>query len=274
MPTRIPELPARTIRALVRTARECVTTIGARVLDSWTIQPRSDVHRKGAGDFVTAVDLRTERALRKALLERHPDHGFLGEESAAFRTDADFVWVVDPIDGTSNFSQALPCFAVSAACLFRGLPVATAVLAAPRGELFVAGRGLGAHLGRRRLQLARTRLDDAAVIGVQWLRGVHEPALHAALAASGARVRVFGSTITQICDVAAGRLHANVQTQGRIWDLAAPLLVATEAGARATDWSGAPLLPFRDLDPTLHHPSLVGPAAIHAALRALIVPPT
>lgn len=230
--------------------------------------PIRRVRRKGAGDFVTTFDLRCERALRRSLLARHPEHGFLGEETGAHRSDADFVWVVDPIDGTSNFVQGLPCFAVSASCLHRGMPVAAAVVAAPRGEVFTAARGLGARLGARRLRLRRTQLDDAAVLGVQWVRAVHEPGLHRMLAASGARVRVLGSSVTQICDVACGRLHGNLQTQGKVWDLAAPVLIAAEAGARVTDWLGRPLLPFVDLDPDRHHPSWIAPEPIHAQLLA------
>ncbi|MBI5853513.1 MAG: inositol monophosphatase [Planctomycetes bacterium] len=229
-------------------------------------RPRRDVRRKGEGDFVTAIDLRIERQVRDAVRARHPDHGFLGEESEPVRPDAEFVWVVDPIDGTSNFAQGLPEYAVSIACLSAGRPLVAAVHAEPRAEQFTAIAGTGAWRNGRRLRVEAAALSDATVIGAQWMRAVHEPALLAALSRSGARVRVFGSTVTQLCDVAVGRLHANVQTQGRVWDLAAAALIAKEAGAIVSDWRGRPILPFASLDPALHHPSLVAAPGLHAEL--------
>ncbi|MCC6784141.1 MAG: inositol monophosphatase [Planctomycetes bacterium] len=256
------------VRSTMATARELAIAAAAMVHRAERAGPRRDVRRKGEGDFVTAVDLRVERFLRAELARRHPTHGFLGEESGHGPRDAELVWIVDPIDGTSNFAQGLPCHAVSIACVREGQPIAAAVAAAPRGELVVAGLGRGAFFCKLRLRLAAATLSDAAVIGAQWLRGVHEPALLRALCTSGARVRVFGSTVTQLCDVAVGRLHANVQTQGRIWDLAAAALIAAEAGALVTDWRGRALLPFGSLAPDRHHPSLVAAPGLHAELVA------
>jgi myo-inositol-1(or 4)-monophosphatase len=260
----------RLLKSLLATAVELADTAGAELERRATTGPRRDVRRKGEGDFVTAIDVRLERSIRRALEERHPDHGFLGEESGAARPDAQFQWVIDPIDGTSNFAQGLPVYAVAVACLHDRDPVAAAVWAAPNAARFAAARGLGAWFDGRRLRSRDLALDDAAVVGAQWLRGAHESRLLRALAASGARVRVFGSTVTQICDVAAGRLLANVQTQGRIWDVAAPFLIAEEAGCSVTDWKGTPILPFPDLATDRHYPSLIAPPRAHARLRELL----
>jgi myo-inositol-1(or 4)-monophosphatase len=276
-----PALRDSTLRALLRSARSAAEAVGGLVAGRHRDGPRSDVRAKARGDFVTAVDLAGERVLRRELLRAHPDHGFLGEEGGGIDLDADFVWIVDPIDGTSNFAQGLRTFAVSVACVHRGWPVAAAAHCWPERATYSAALGLGAWRGRRRIRTPAARLDPAAVVGVQWFRGAWEPELLEPLCRSGARIRTFGSTVTQLCDVAVGRLHANVQTQGRIWDLAAAALIAAEAGAAVTDWSGRPLLPFADLGAPRHYPSLSAPAPLHAALRralrpavaVLVVPP-
>ncbi len=258
------------IRALRKIARDAVEAVAPSVVDRHHNAPKIATRRKGAGDFVTAVDIAAEKQLRRILLEATPEAGFLGEESSPSHLDAEIVWIVDPIDGTSNFAQGLPSFAVSLACWHRGRPVAAAVHCCPQGETLHAGQNLGAHLGRQRLKTTRCRLDDAAVVGVQWHRGAASLGFLDPLVVSGTRVRVFGSTVTQICDVARGRLHANLQQQGKIWDFAAAVLIAAEAGLKVSDWQGRKLLPITDLDAAKHYPSLVAPAGIHGQLVKIL----
>lgn len=233
--------------------------------------------RKGEGDFVTAVDHRAERRMRRFLRERHPEHGFLGEEGGGERLDAEYVWVVDPIDGTSNFGRGLASFAISVACVRKGQPVAAALVCWPEGATYSAALGRGARRNGRRLVIPRGRSDDGAILGVQWIRGAVEVPFLGRLLATGARIRVLGSTVVQYCEVARGSLDANVQEQGRIWDLAACGLVATEAGAALTDFAGRPLLPFPNLSGEAHYPSVVGSAPVVRrlvrALAGLVVSP-
>jgi myo-inositol-1(or 4)-monophosphatase len=269
MPPRRSRVPAHQLRSILRVAVAAADEAGAEVARRFRDHPRRDVERKGVGDFVTRIDRLVERRLRKQLLTAFPDHGFLGEESGATRSHADFVWVVDPIDGTSNFAQGLPVHAVSVACLHGGEPIVAAIHCAPGQQTYRAARGLGAFCGRKRLRTPAARLDDAAVIGAQWFRGEFTPEFLVPLCRSGARVRTFGSTVTQVCDVAAGRLHANVQLQGKLWDIAAVSLLAEEAGARFTDFEGRRILPFPDLDGDRHYPSVTAPPAVHRALVRL-----
>lgn len=270
MPARRSAVAASQIRAILRVAVAAAEEAGAEIARRFRDRPRGDVERKGTGDFVTRIDRAVERRLRRQLLDAFPEHGFVGEESGAKRPDADFVWIVDPIDGTSNFAQGLPVHAVSVACLHRGDPIAAALHCAPGQQTYRAGKGIGAFCGRTRMQVPTARLDDASVIGAQWFRGEFAPDFLGPLCRSGARVRTFGSTVTQICDVAAGRLHANVQQQGKIWDIAAVGLLAEEAGARFTDFAGRRILPFPDLDPDRHYPSIAAPAPVHRALVRLL----
>lgn len=252
----------QTVRTLMVEARAVVARVFARVQKGARQSPRP-TRRKGEGDFVTEVDLAAERQLRRELLHRFPLHGFLGEEGAAIGLDREFVWVCDPVDGTSNYAAGLPTFAVAAACMREGKPVAAAMAVAPEQAIYSAGHGLGAFRNGRRIRLGPSRLDDAAIVGVQWLRGPNQLRFLPALLNTGTRVRNLGCTVVQLCDVAMGRLQANLQEQGRIWDIAAPALVVMESGGCFTDWSGKPIYPLARLDPEPHYPSLAAGKAVH-----------
>lgn len=246
-----------------------VQRIAEMVLRAQSRLRPGDIARKGVGDFVTAVDLRAERRLRPALQRLLPDAGFLGEESDPADLERPWIWVVDPIDGTSNFANGLPCFAVSVALLWRGQPLLACVHCAPERSLYVARHRGGAWRDGRALRTPAGRLDDGAMIGCQWFRGQQDLAFVQRLQRRGARIRTFGSTVTQLADVAVGRLHANVQEQGRVWDIAAAGLLVQEAGGRFTDWRGRAVFPFRRLD--IEHTATVAAAAnVHRRLLALL----
>ena len=261
---RASRLSESTLRSLLATARAAVRDAGEMARRASVRPP--ELRRKGPGDFFTAVDLRIEARLRRILVAAHPDHGFLGEESGATDAEADFVWVVDPIDGTNNFGRSLRCHAVAVACLHRGRPVAAAMSCQPEDQIYSAARGLGAFRGRRRIRLDPRRLDDGSIIGCQWHQGSKSLDFVAALVATGARVRNFGCTVVHLCDLVMGRLDANVQQQGKIWDIAAPGLLVLEAGGRFTDWGGNPVFPVA-LDGSLHHPTLAAAPPVHRVLR-------
>lgn len=228
-----------------------------------------DVQRKGEGDFVTAIDLRAERLLRPALTRLWPDAGFLGEESDPRDLDRAWLWVVDPIDGTSNFANGLPHFAISAALLHGGHPVLAAIHCFPENRLYLARHGRGTLRDGKRLRIPDGRLDDGSMFGCQWFRGQQDLDFVRRLQRRGARIRTIGSTVTQLADVAAGRLHANVQEQGRTWDIAAAGLVVLEAGGRFTTWSGRPVFPFPRLD-IGHTATVAAPPNIHRGVLRLL----
>ncbi|MGE3174086.1 MAG: inositol monophosphatase [Planctomycetota bacterium] len=218
--------------------------------------------RKGTGDFVTATDVRLERLLRRRLGGVLPEAGFLGEETDARGLDRDAVWVVDPIDGTSNFANGLPHWAVAVALLWRRRPVVAAIWCEPEGALYTAVHARGARREGRLLRPPRARWDDGAIVGCQWHRGQQQMDFLARLQRDGARVRTFGCTVVQLADVASGRLDGNVQQQGRIWDIAAPGLVLLEAGGAFTDWDGVPVFPLADLD-VGHVPTIGASPDVH-----------
>jgi myo-inositol-1(or 4)-monophosphatase len=268
----MPSIPAATAR-LARRLRPgllaVVATAAARIAAAQSRRRRRDVIAKGVGDFVTAVDVRVERWLRRQLLRLLPGAGFLGEETAPSDLEREFVWVVDPIDGTSNFAHGLPHFATAVGLLCRGTPVLAAVHGFPENATYGAIAGGGAFRNQRRLVTGRGRLDAGAIIGCQWFRGQPDLDFLRRLQRSGTRVRTFGCTVTQLLDVAAGRLDANVQQQGRLWDFAAAGLIAMEAGARFTDWRGRSLFPVRDWQ-IGHQATMAAPANVHRALLRLL----
>ena len=231
-----------------------------------------DVTKKGVGDFVTAADIRCERRLHRGLAQLLPEAGFLGEESSPSDIERDLVWVVDPIDGTSNYARGLTHYAVSVALLWRRRPVLGVAHCMPEDARYVAVRGSGLRRDGRRMSPPRTRFDDGAMIGCQWFRGQADMSFLAALQGQGARIRTLGSTVVQLCDAAAGRLDANVQQQGRVWDFAAAGLIAEEAGLKFTDWTGRRVFPLPSLT-VEHTPTVAARPAVHRricqALRAL-----
>jgi myo-inositol-1(or 4)-monophosphatase len=230
---------------------------------------RRDVARKGAGDFVTEIDRQVEAMLAGQLAKALPSAGFLGEESDPRDLEREWVWVADPIDGTSNFANGLPHHGVAVALLWRCRPVVGVVHCAPENATYTAIAGWGAWRQRRPIRVASARTDDRAIIGCQWHRGPQELEFLARLQTSGARIRTFGCTVAQLVDVAMGRLDANVQQQGRVWDIAAAGLVAVESGAQFTDWGGRPLFPFASLDQG-HLPSVAAAPAAHRRICRLL----
>jgi len=271
--------PAHEDAQLLRFAGAAARAVGrwlARERQRRGAVPKRD---KGVGDPVTDLDVTAERKLRERIERRWPTHGFVGEETGSARLDAAHVWVVDPIDGTANFAAGLAPWGVSVACLRDGAPIAGAVYNHPEGVTVLAQRGGGASIAGEPAAHLRLRddacLDPDAVIGVQWFRGRTRLPFLPRLLATGTRVRVFGCTVVQLCDVARGRLQANVQEQGRIWDVAAAGLVVEEAGGRFTRWDGRPLFPCTAADLERHHATVAAPPAIHAhlvrALRAVPV---
>ena len=259
---------ARRLRGQLVTAVRAAAKLVARAQSRL---PPSAVRRKGVGDFVTLVDECAERQLRSVLGRLLPEAGFLGEESRPHGLDRDWVWVVDPIDGTSNFARGLPQFAVSAALLWRGQPVLACLHCAPEQAIYTATAGGGARRNGSRLTTPPGRLDDGAMIGCQWHR--HRPlrGLLTRLQQHGGRIRTFGSTVVQLADVAVGRLDGNVQAPGRIWDIAAAALVVLEAGGCFTDWSGRPVFPLADLD-IGHVATVAAPGNIHRQLLRMAAP--
>jgi myo-inositol-1(or 4)-monophosphatase len=202
------------------------------------------VTKKGAADFVSAADLKAEQVLCDELAKVRPGYGFVGEERGEVPgTDKTHRWIVDPLDGTTNFLHGIPHFAINVA-LERDSQIVAGVTYNPvTHDLFWAERGRGAFFNDRRLRVsARTRLDEAVIAtGIPFLgHGQHArflKELHQ-IGQRVAGVRRFGSAALDLAWVAAGRFDGYWERDLGVWDLAAGTLLVSEAGGAVTDADG------------------------------------
>ncbi|MFB2550330.1 inositol monophosphatase family protein [Ensifer soli] len=202
------------------------------------------VSLKGPADYVSQADRKAERTLREELLKARPTYGFIGEEGEAIAgTDGAHRWIVDPLDGTTNFLHGIPHFAVSIALERNGEIVAAAILNPATDELYTAERGGGAFLNDRRLRVgARKQLSDAVIgTGTPHLgHGHHGQYLIELRHVMGevAGIRRMGSASLDLAFVAAGRFDGFWERNLNLWDIAGGLLLIREAGGFATDIDG------------------------------------
>ncbi|WP_395700624.1 inositol monophosphatase family protein [Aquabacterium sp.] len=203
------------------------------------------VTHKGPNDFVSEVDQAAEAAIIEILLGAYPGHGILAEESgrAHGAKNSEFTWIIDPLDGTTNFLHGFPVYAVSIALAHRGVVQQAVVYDPTRNDLFYASRGRGAYLNDKRLRVSRrTRLSDALVgTGFPFRRGdsfqryvkMFETVMQAC-----AGVRRPGAAALDLCYVAAGWYDGFFETGLNPWDMAAGSLMITEAGGLVGNFTG------------------------------------
>ena len=202
-----------------------------------------EVVDKGRHEFVSEVDRMAEQDVIETIRRLHPDHAFLGEESG--RTgDSEFVWIVDPLDGTTNFLHGFPMFSVSIA-LQKGARIEHGVVYDPlRQELFTASRGQGAQLDGRKIRVSARRSLQGALIGTgfpyrdntRWMD--HYLGMFRAISGRAAGIRRAGSAALDLAYVAAGRLDGFWELGLSRWDTAAGELLVREAGGLVADLDG------------------------------------
>ncbi|MFP5399300.1 MAG: inositol monophosphatase family protein [Gammaproteobacteria bacterium] len=203
------------------------------------------VSTKSPNDFVTEVDRAAEQAVIDTLLGAYPGHGILAEESGRERgaKDSEYLWIIDPLDGTTNFIHGFPVYAVSIALAHRGKVEQAVVYDPARNDLFVASKGRGAFLNDRRLRVSkRTRIQDALIgTGFPFRRGdnfkryvkmFEEVMQHCA------GLRRPGAAALDLCYVAAGWYDGFFETGLSPWDIAAGSLMITEAGGLIGNFTG------------------------------------
>ena len=201
---------------------------------------------KGAADFVTEVDVAAEKEILYHLRKAYPEHAFLCEESGRTGADeADYEWVIDPLDGTTNFMRGIPHYAVSIACLKQGKLEHAVIVDPVRREEFTASRGRGAQLNGRRIRVAdNTDLKSCLLgTGVPFLGHCDDRLEHYAqslvsLSGHSMGVRRAGAAALDLAYVAAGRLDGFWEMGLKPWDIAAGALLIKEAGGLVTDFNG------------------------------------
>jgi len=202
------------------------------------------VSLKGPANFVTAADRKAEEVLREELLAARPGYSFLGEESGRTEgADKTHTWLVDPLDGTTNFLHSIPQFAISIALARDGVIVAGLIYNPVNDEMFTAERGKGAFLNDRRLRVAaRKNLNEAVVAcGLPHYGRGNLGVFHAEFGAVQEKVaglRRFGAAALDLAFIAAGRFDGYWERNLSPWDMAAGILMVREAGGFITDLDG------------------------------------
>ena len=203
------------------------------------------INTKGPNDFVSEVDQAAEQVIIETLLQAYPGHGILAEESGREHgaRNSEYVWIIDPLDGTTNFIHGFPVYAVSIALAHRGVVQQAVVYDPSRNDLFYATKGRGAYLNDRRLRVSkRTRMQDALIgTGFPFRRGdnfkrylkIFEEVMQQC-----AGLRRPGAAALDLCYVAAGWYDAFFETGLNPWDVAAGSLIITEAGGLIGNFTG------------------------------------
>ncbi|KPF50429.1 inositol monophosphatase [beta proteobacterium AAP51] len=229
------------LNTAIKAARTAGSIINRAALDLEVLK----VGSKGPNDFVSEVDQAAEQAIIGTLLEAYPGHGILAEESGRTHgaKHSDYVWIIDPLDGTTNFIHGFPVYAVSIALAYRGQVQQAVVYDPTRNDLFYASKGRGAFLNDRRLRVSkRTRLSDALVgTGFPFRKGDNFKRyvkMFEELMASCAGLRRPGAAALDLCYVAAGYYDGFFETGLNPWDAAAGSLMITEAGGLVGNFTG------------------------------------
>jgi myo-inositol-1(or 4)-monophosphatase len=228
-----------------------------------------EVHSKGRNDYVTEVDRAAEADIIETVRRLHPDHAFLAEESGA-SGDSEVVWIIDPLDGTTNFMHGFPTFAVSIACQVRGRMEHAVVFDPMRQELFTASRGGGAQLEGRRIRVSKQTTLEGSLIATGFPYRSDSPWLDEYLAmlkvvmTQAAGLRRPGAAALDLAYVAAGRVDGFWELGLKPWDTAAGTLLITEAGGRVGTLAG------EDYKQGGH--IIAGTPKVYAALVAALTP--
>jgi myo-inositol-1(or 4)-monophosphatase len=208
---------------------------------------RLTVTAKSHNDFVTEVDRAAEEAIIATILEAYPGHGILAEESgrAQGAKHSDYVWIIDPLDGTTNFIHGFPVYAVSIALTFRGQVQQAVVYDPTRNDLFYASKGKGAFLNDRRIRVSkRTRMLEALIgTGFPFRKGDNFQRymrMFEDVMVQCAGLRRPGAASLDLCYVAAGYYDGFFETGLSPWDVAAGALIITEAGGLVGNFTGEP----------------------------------
>ncbi|MGI9331088.1 MAG: inositol monophosphatase family protein [Gammaproteobacteria bacterium] len=259
------------MQALLNTAIQAARRAGDTAAGYFNRADRLDIRTKDRNEFVTQVDEAAEELIISTIRERYPDHAFLAEERGA-QGNSDHIWIIDPLDGTTNFIHGFPVFAVSIALQVRGQLEAGVVYDPMRQELFTAMRGRGAQLEGRRIRATSRSSLDGTLIGTgfpyranaKWMDdylGMMKRVLD-----NTAGIRRPGAAALDLAYVAAGRLDGFWEFGLQPWDLAAGALMIQEAGGLISE--------LHDAGDFLETGNVcAGSPKVHDALKKLLINP-
>jgi myo-inositol-1(or 4)-monophosphatase len=231
------------VQPLLNIAVRAARRAGEVIVRSMNRLESLTIASKGRNDFVTEVDRAAEQEIMQTIRRHYPQHAFLAEESGASGT-GDTQWIVDPLDGTTNFLHGFPQFAVSIACQIRGRLEHAVIYDPLRQELFTASRGAGAHLDNHRMRVSKARTLEGSLVATGFPYRENTRYLDAylemfkAVTLQAAGVRRPGSAALDLAYVAAGRVDAFWEIGLSPWDTAAGTLLIQESGGRIGTLTG------------------------------------
>ena len=248
--------------SLLSCAVDAANASGKHILDALD-RPRMVAH-KGRTDLVTETDTLSERTIIEHITDAFPSHSILAEESGERESDSDFLWVIDPLDGTTNFVHGYPSFGVSIACLYENNPVVGVVLELPANYLYTAAKGIGAYCNDKPIHVSDT-VDLSQSLLVTGFGYEHEDKWHAnmdlfkAFTDCTQGVRRLGAASIDLCHVASGLVDGFWEFDLHPWDTAAGILILKEAGGMVTKMDGN--------DFTIHNQQILASnGSIHEAM--------
>ena len=227
---------------MINTAIEAAMKAGAFLKES--MGKNLEIDRKSSSiDLVTQIDTEAEHLIVDHIKEYYPDHSILGEEGGASKRSSEYRWIIDPLDGTVNFTHGLPIFCVSIALEHRGEMIAGVIYDPNADELFTAERGKGAYLNDERIRVSDsdTLIESLLITGFPY--NIHDnPAStierFVDVLKTAQAVRRLGSAAIDLCYIAAGRGDGFWEAFIKPWDVAAGMLLVEEAGGKVTDFRG------------------------------------
>jgi myo-inositol-1(or 4)-monophosphatase len=230
------------LNTAIKAARRAAAVINRASFDL----DRVIVTEKNHKDFVTDVDQAAEQAIIEVLSKAYPDHAFLAEESgpsAKLNDDTEYAWIIDPLDGTTNFMHGFPQYSISIALSHRGVITQAVIYDPVRNDLFTATKGAGAYLNDKRIRVTKLDRLANALLSTGYRAGDAKALdeylkMYGIMAERSHGVRRPGSAALDLAYVAAGRLDGFYEKGLKPWDIAAGSLMVTEAGGIVGEFSG------------------------------------
>ncbi len=228
---------------ILNVATEAARTAGEYILQQAEHLDRLQVEKKGRNDYVSQVDITAEKMIIETIRKYYPDHNLRAEETGVHKTQSRFEWLIDPLDGTTNFLHGFPHYAVSLAVLENGKLAHAAIYDPNRDEMFAASKGEGARLNNYRIRVSPQKtLDDALLAtGIPYTQfDFMEDYLQSfrSFMTQTAGLRRAGSAALDLAYVACGRVDGYWEFNLKPWDIAAGALIVKEAGGLVTDFKG------------------------------------
>lgn len=226
---------------MIKVAAEAALTSGRALIKAYEKFNRSEVKFKASREIITKADFLSERIIKRIIKTSFPDHQILAEESGYSSKKSPYLWIIDPVDGTTNFSMHNPLWAISIALCYQGEVQLGLVLAPVLGEVFLAVKGLGAFLNGQPIRVSDKRLKEAIST---FCHGRETKYVKRALKyyekqkLSYFDCRQMGSASLELAYTAAGRIESIGIPGARAWDVAAGALIVSEAKGKVTDLEG------------------------------------